>query len=144
MQKRTQATYEKRLLERVDRSDPEGCWPWTRYLQRGYGIIQRPDGKRVPAHRAVYELLVGPIPDGLTLDHLCRNPPCCNPDHLEPVTQAENNRRGVGWAGENARKTHCKRGHEFTPENTYTYRGMRSCRLCARIKAKRYRERHGL
>ena len=85
------------------------------------------------AHRVVYEILVGPIPVGLELDHLCRNRACVNPDHLEPVTTRTNLLRGYSpWACR-ARQTHCKRGHEFTPENTYgTGDGRRYCRTCRR------------
>jgi hypothetical protein len=78
-----------------------------------------------------YELAIGPIPEGLTIDHLCRNRGCVNPAHLEAVTNRTNLLRGDGIAALNARKTHCKRGHEFTPENTYVWReGTRACRAC--------------
>ena len=113
------------------------CWPWRGAPDgRGYGeiMIRR---KRYKAHRAVYELLVGPIPRGLTLDHLCRNPMCVNPAHLEPVTVAENVMRGMGACAVNSRKTHCKRGHPFTPENTMlSPRGYRACRECDRAKSR--------
>ena len=103
----------------------DGCWAWTGPTDRGgYGMTTLNMRKKM-VHRAVYELLVGPIPEGLHLDHLCRRRECLNPSHLEPVTQAENNRR----AG--AAKTHCIHGHEYTPENTYRRpRGVRECRAC--------------
>lgn len=70
------------------------CWPWQKARQSaGYGVISRPDGSTGLAHRVIYEFLVGPVPKELDLDHLCRNKPCCNPAHLEPVTRGENNRR---------------------------------------------------
>lgn len=110
---------------------PEGCWEWTRALNsKGYGSFGYA-GKVQSTHRLAYELLIGPIPDGLHLDHLCRNRKCCNPDHLEPVTQQVNTLRGVGFAATNATKTHCGKGHEYTEANTYVdKRGSRSCKAC--------------
>jgi hypothetical protein len=101
------------------------CWQWTASQDgRGYGQI-RVGSRVLAAHRVAYELLVGPIPDGLTIDHLCRNRLCLRPSHLEPVSMAENQRR------EAAAITHCKSGHEFTPENTAPDgNGRRRCRTC--------------
>lgn len=104
------------------------------------------------AHRYVYESIRGPIPEGLVLDHLCRNTSCVNPDHLEPVTYGENFRRGAGtgmalWDGRmpvnpKSLQTHCIHGHEFTTENTYwRTRTNRKCRQCANSAARRYRAR---
>jgi hypothetical protein len=117
------------------------CWEWGgERNENGYGRTHR-GGRYIGAHRAVYELLVGPIPEGLVLDHLCRNPPCVNPAHLEPVTNKTNILRGVGVGAVNAQKTHCIRGHEFTPENIRwiapNWPGgaeRRACRTCRREK----------
>lgn len=115
------------FLDQVDKSSE--CWLWTGLQHKGYGRYS--DGL---AHRVSYEIHRGPIPDGLELDHLCRTPLCVNPDHLEPVTRAENMRRRA------AAKTHCINGHEYTPENTYVMAGAgyRSCRACNRAAVSRY------
>ena len=124
-----------RFWAKIDFSHPNGCWVWTASLtaQGRYAYFTIGRKKRVYAHRYAYELLVGPIPPGLQIDHLCRNTVCVNPAHLEPVTSRENTLRGESPWAVNARKTHCKRGHEFTPENTYTTpTGWRKCRTCTR------------
>ena len=114
----------------------DGCWIWkNRPGSSGYGRIDNSY-----AHRFSYELHKGPIPDGLHIDHLCRNPMCVNPDHLEAVTTRENTLRGVGPSAMRARSSHCIRGHEFTPENTYHPPGKpahRQCRECIRIRSQR-------
>lgn len=86
-----------RFWSRVEKTD--GCWTWKGATSKGYGVARHVGRSRL-AHRVAYEWLVGPIPDGLTLDHLCDNPPCVNPAHLEPVTNAENIRRA--WARKRA------------------------------------------
>jgi hypothetical protein len=90
----------------------------------------------VLAHRWAYEFLRAEIPEGLHIDHLCRNRACVNPWHLEPVTNRVNGLRGESVAAQHARKTHCIRGHEFTTENTYPIKNGkgRGCRECSRIK----------
>ena len=120
-----------RFWPKVRQDDETGCWNWVGNTSDGYGAL-RIDRKMVKAHRFAYELLVGPIPDGLQLDHLCRNRACCNPGHLEPVTDVENILRGEGPPAVNARKTHCIHGHEFTEANTYVYPHFRSCKACKR------------
>lgn len=112
----------------------QGCWEWTACLVHGYGmysIMSRP----YRAHRIAYEALVGPIPAGLQLDHLCRNVRCVNPAHLEPVTSQENTWRGEGVAGRHHRATACIHGHPFDADNTYVRRpGTRACKRCLRIR----------
>lgn len=127
-----------------------GCWLWFGACHAGgYGQYRR-QGRAWMAHRISYERAKGEIPAGMDLDHLCRNPSCINPDHLEPVTRRENVMRGVkfGTYGKRMRRvTHCIRGHEFTEQNTYrTREGYRTCREChnmhARNATKKKREAH--
>lgn len=122
----------------LDRCIPEpnsGCWLWLGTLNAyGYGVLRYSHRGQAIAHRVAYEILRGPIQDGLSLDHLCRIRCCVNPRHLEPVTRGENVRRGEN---NNRAKTHCIHGHEFSKENTRMdfsigYR-RRICRECARL-----------
>ncbi len=120
-----------RFWERVTASG--ACWQWEGPVNRaGYGqFYERP--RTVPAHRWSWGHLVGGIPDDLVLDHLCRNHSCVDPDHLEPVTHAENVLRGYGISALNARKTHCKRGHLLAGDNLYPRAdGGRECVTCTR------------
>lgn len=126
-----------RFAAEVAAPSASACWEWVgARLDRGYGVMGRPGGGSRLAHRISYEVFVGPIPDGLTIDHLCRNTWCVNPAHLEPVSQGENVRRGDAGLETGARqraKTHCPAGHAYTGENTRVDRhGKRSCLTCER------------
>lgn len=125
-------TTEDRFWEKVEKAGPDECWGWTAATyHNGYGSFW--NGQRtMRAHRFAYERLVGPIPEGLQIDHLCRNPACVNPGHLEPVTRRENILRGEGITAQQARKTHCVHGHPFDEENTYVHPRGRTCRACNR------------
>lgn len=126
------------FFSQVDASAP--CWVWGgRTTKKGYGIF-RTGGREVRAHRWSWEALIGPIPQGRALDHLCRNHPCVNPDHLEPVTWAENTRRGP-VPKRNAAREHCPAGHPYSPENTVTYEGSRKCRACGVTHGRNHRAR---
>lgn len=136
------SSFEARFLAKVDKSGD--CWEWTAAKEpAGYGMfsIARCQSRR--AHRISYELFVGPIPDGLVIDHLCRNKGCVNPEHLEPVTGGENSRRGLSGVLKPP-TTHCVHGHEYTPENTRVVRRVdyitKTCRVCASIRNDRARE----
>ena len=141
-------TQEERFWAKVEKT--ETCWLWrANRLPAGYGIfgVGGRAGGTCLAHRFSYELVNGPIAEGMVIDHLCRVPSCVRPEHLEMVTQRENNLRNPNTQFRlNAAKTHCKWGHEFTPENTIrradkpNYRG---CRACGRIATAKYQSKTG-
>ena len=121
-----------RFGKSVDLTPPSGCWHWVGSLNpQGYGAFGA-QGDVYASHRFAYTVFVGPIPEGLTLDHLCRNTWCVNPEHLEPVTQAENNRRADPFRKRKPTKDACSRGHEYS-EHGKMYNGRWSCLTCQRI-----------
>lgn len=141
--KRFHGTAEERFWRAVDASGV--CWEWTGFLTEGYGRFQPSVGQTVSTHLWAYRTLVGPVPDGMELDHRCRNRCCVNPDHLQPVTKVINILRGGSPHAVNARKTHCPKGHAYDDVNTINDRNVRRCRTCRRATCReatrRLRER---
>ena len=130
----------KRFLSKIKIIE-SGCWEFTGHLDKyGYGQIKI-NRKTILTHRYIYEYYYGTICPDLTIDHLCRNRACCNPLHLEQVTKQENNKRGNSASGINKRKTHCKRGHEFTKENTIIKKmEKRCCKICQTLHLNAFRQ----
>jgi hypothetical protein len=129
-----QLSADTRFWSKVKRGTSTQCWAWQGGKNRGYGSFFAGSGcepRVVPAHRWSYEQAVGPIPTGLTLDHLCRNRACVNPAHLQPVSNRDNVLRGIGLSAQNARKTKCPKGHPLSGKNLYVDpSGRRQCRAC--------------
>lgn len=117
------------------------CWNWTGTLNnRGYGAVSWGERNPKQVHRLIYELLIGPIPDGKELHHKCKNRRCCNPEHLELISREEHLKLEPFTNGY-ADKTHCIRGHLFDEENTYRYKGHRQCKACKFEYNKQRREK---
>lgn len=126
----------KRFWNKVVKTNK--CWNWTGAKgQWGHGQFW--NGKRlVNAHRISYEMHIGKIPKGLTIDHMCRNPPCVNPKHLQAITMRDNI-----LLGSKAQNTHCPNGHPFSADNTFYIKTSRSCRICKRKRDIQYWKKHG-
>lgn len=148
-------SFEERFWSKVDKRGSDECWPWIASIDPyGYGAFAtgRAHGYYGTAHRTAYALLIGPIPEGLTIDHTCHNESsciggvscvhrrCCNPNHLEAVPRRVNVLRGKGSAAINANKTHCPQGHPYDAANTKRPpSGGRRCRICDQASHKRWR-----
>lgn len=160
--RRKRKLIDERIIGKYEQRGQDECWPWTgARTSANYGHLLADGGddgarKTVLAHRAMYELHVGPIPEEAVLDHACHtrdltcpgnerceHRACVNPAHLEPVLFGENCMRGRGIAPRNAAKTHCHNGHEYTPDNVRLDKnGARVCRKCAAARLRRWKERH--
>lgn len=141
-------TIEDRFWQRVEKRGPDECWNWIGGISHkkpsDYGRFSPKRGFAWLPHRYSYQLAKGPIPKGLTIDHLCRNTLCMNPTHLEAVTIKENILRGIGFTAQNAKKTHCPKGHPLIEGNLVKYAlsvGKRSCKICALDRKHEYRAR---
>ena len=140
-----ECSFEERLKSNIVALDTDTCWIWTGYKNEGgYGRFRgRKGSDKVLAHRASYEFYCGDIPEGLVLDHLCRNPSCVNPKHLEPVTRNENSQRGL--INEQVQRNHCVNGHDYTDKNMrLDARGHRVCRECQRVYQRAAKKRAAL
>lgn len=143
-----QLSSQDRLWSNIDVVDVDDCWVWKGATTvKEYGRL-RVGGRKKLAYQYAYELVCGPVPDGLELDHLCRNRACCNPFHLEPTTHQENVLRGVAGLTNNhqTKKTHCPSGHPYSDTNTRKQDGQRRCIVCRREQGRsiyhRQRELH--
>jgi hypothetical protein len=138
----TRKPLSERFWPKVDKTDE--CWIWRGGLtSNGYGSLSAggSNGRKLLAHRVAYEFVIGPIPEGLDLDHLCRVRACVNPAHLEPVTRRENLIRGNTIIAAQVARTHCPQGHPYDEANTFLSHGgrKRQCRICTRAFANRAR-----
>lgn len=133
--------FQVRFLRKITRLDK--CWRWTGSLHpnSGYGRFWIEAHTDRLAHRLSYQWATGEIPQGLTIDHQCRNRWCVNPQHLRPMTNVENVMIGMSPFAINARKTHCPKGHEYTPENTGRAGSERYCKECRKIYKRQVRAR---
>ena len=137
----------QRILDKIVRIPESGCWVWEGSISGyGYGETWWNNAKKF-VHVLAHELFIGEVPKGFKVDHLCRVRCCCNPQHLEAVTHAENVRRGTGWqhvVEYHKQQTHCQRGHEWSAENTYVEpNGKRRCLECKRQRLRNWRAKNG-
>lgn len=137
-------TLHEKLQARLIPEPNTGCWLWLGAMTtEGYGHICF-EGRKIPVHRASYEVYVGPIPNGLHIDHICRVRCCANPTHLRPLTSRENVLCGIGPSAHNHRKSSCIHGHPFTAENTHVNKvGTRICKTCRLAYLRAWKEKRG-
>ena len=137
-----------RFWSKVDKNGPNGCWIWTDALSKsGYAYIRSGSRTFPVCHRLSYEKMVGPIPSGMVLDHLCNNKACVNPSHLQPTTPKENVLRANSWSGRNHAKQFCPRGHPLSGDNLslgQLRRGRRVCRTCFNAWQRNHRQPTGV
>jgi|SRR6185312_314427 len=141
---RTALVPEFRFWSKINLDFQSGCWNWIgRKDKHGYGLFYN-GVKDVRAHRFIFETIKGKVPEGLQLDHLCRNRDCVNPEHLEAVTTKENILRGEGITSKNAKKTHCDKGHLLSKNNLVKSAlkfNRRACKICYDISQQAFRMR---
>jgi hypothetical protein len=145
-EKARHATVRERFWQKVKKAGPDECWEWTSPPnERGYGCLWTKITSSFPAHKLSLILHGGTVPNGMVVDHTCRNKICVNPNHLRAVTPRinaiENN---SSWAAINASKTHCRRGHPYAGDNLRMFRGKRRCRECLRLNTENYRKRKAI
>ncbi len=128
----------QQLLDKVDVNPASGCWEWNSYrLKTGYGRVTFKGVSQI-AHRLIYKLIVGPIPPGLDLHHVCRNKGCVNPRHVMPLirkahlAEEDHSTKGI----REREKTHCPKGHEYAGDNLYVHNGKRGCKACRSARQK--------
>lgn len=133
--KKKKRTYDQYILSNIDIRDRDECWPWILPAHKtGYGRGSF-NNKQFLAHRASYEYFKEPIPKGLVIDHICKNRICVNPNHLRVVTNLENvTQNSNSLTVKLKNQTHCKRGHLFDEENTYSYKNSRQCKICFKLR----------
>lgn len=142
MSARHYAPAEERFWDRVQKRGPDECWPWIVTNRQGYGAF-RVNGRTIAAHRFSWLLAGGSLPEGLELDHLCRNRACQNPRHLDLVTRRVNILRGEGQPAKNARATHCVNGHLLSGANLrFRSDGTRRCAACSVVQGTATRAAH--